>query len=155
MTDETTTPPAVTLPLDILAIRKILPHRYPFLLIDRVLELDPGKSITAIKNITANEPFFQGHFPEFPVMPGVLQIEALAQAGAVMALMMPGNEGKGALLTGVDGFRFRRQVVPGDTLTLKVKVTRYRSGYGKAEAVATVDGEVTAEGEISYATAKF
>lgn len=155
MSDETLTLSGIKLPLDTLAIRKILPHRYPFLLIDRVVELDPGKSIVAIKNVSANEPFFQGHFPEFPVMPGVLQVEALAQAGAVMALLMPGNEGKGALLTGVDGFRFRRQVVPGDILRLEVKVTRYRSGFGKAQATATVEGDVTAEGEISYATAKF
>lgn len=155
MSETTTETPAITLPLDTLAIRKILPHRYPFLLIDRVIALDPGKSVTAIKNVTANEPFFQGHFPEFPVMPGVLQVEALAQAGAVMALLMPGNVGKGALLTGVDEFKFRRQVVPGDILTLTVKVLRYRSGFGKAEATATVEGEITAQGIISFATAQF
>lgn len=142
------------LPMDILEIRKILPHRYPFLLIDRVIELDPGKSITAIKCLSGNEPFFQGHFPDYPVMPGVLQIEALAQTGAIMALQMPGNEGKAAFLTGVDGFKFRRQVVPGDVLKLEVKVARYRSGYGKADAVATVEGEVTAEGQISFMVAK-
>jgi 3-hydroxyacyl-[acyl-carrier-protein] dehydratase len=148
------TPATLTLPLDTLAIRKILPHRYPFLLVDRVIELDPGKSIVAYKNLTANEPFFQGHFPDYPVMPGVLQIEALAQTGAILALSMPGNEGKAALLTGVDGFKFRRQVVPGDQLRLEVTVTRYRMGFGKAAARATVDGELTAEGEISFAAAK-
>lgn len=142
------------LPLDTLAIRKILPHRYPFLLVDRVIELDPGQSITAIKCLSVNEPFFQGHFPNYPVMPGVLQIEALAQAGAIMALLMPANEGKAAFLTGVNDFKFRRQVVPGDVLTLKVQTLRYRSGYGKASAVATVDGEVTAEGELGFMLAK-
>lgn len=154
MSEETTTP-GYTLPLDTLAIRKILPHRYPFLMVDRVIELDPGKSITAIKNVTANEPFFQGHFPEFPVMPGVLQVEALAQAGAILALLMPENKGKGALLTGVDGFKFRRPVVPGDVLVLKLQVTRYRTGFGKATATATVDGEVTAQGVIGFAAAQF
>lgn len=151
---EVLTQEGLQLPMDVLAIRKVLPHRYPFLLIDRVIELEPGKRIVAIKNVTANEPFFQGHFPEFPVMPGVLQIEALAQAGAVLALSMPGNEGKAALLTGVDGFKFRRQVVPGDVLRLEVTVTRYRSGFGKAAAKATVEGDVTAEGEVGFAAAK-
>jgi 3-hydroxyacyl-[acyl-carrier-protein] dehydratase len=143
-----------TLPMDVLAIRKILPHRYPFLLIDRIIEHVPGQSITAIKCLSANDPFFQGHFPEYPVMPGVLQIEALAQAGAVLALLLPGNEGKAAFLTGVDGFKFRRQVVPGDVLRLEVKVLRLRSGFGKAQGRATVDGEVCAEGEISFMAAK-
>lgn len=141
------------LPLDVVAIRKILPHRYPFLLIDRVVELEPGQLITAIKCLSANEPFFQGHFPAYPVMPGVLQIEALAQAGAIMALTMPVNEGKGALLTGVDGFKIRRPVVPGDVLKLHVKTLRYRSGYGKGQATATVNDEVTAEGELSFLVA--
>lgn len=143
-----------TLPMDTLAIRKILPHRFPFLMIDRVVELEPGKSIVAYKNVSANEPFFSGHFPEYPVMPGVLQVEALAQAGAILALSMPENQGKAALLTGVDGFKFRRQVVPGDVLKLEVTVLRYRSGFGRASAKATVDGEVTAEGEIGFAAAK-
>ena len=142
------------LPMDVVAIRKILPHRYPFLLIDRIVEHDPGKSITALKCLSANEPFFQGHFPDYPVMPGVLQIEALAQAGAVLALLAPGNEGKAAFLTGVDSFKFRRQVIPGDVLRLEVKVLRMRSGFGKAQGLATVDGEVCAEGEISFLAAK-
>ena len=147
-------PEIPTPPLDVLAIRKILPHRYPFLLIDRVLELEPGQTITAIKCLSANEPFFQGHFPEFPVMPGVLQIEALAQTGAILALTLPGNDDKVVLLTGIDGFKFRRQVVPGDVLKLQVKLIRIRSGFGRAKAVATVQDEVTAEGEISFMATK-
>lgn len=139
------------LPLNAMQIRAILPHRMPFLMIDRVVELEPLKRIRGIKCVAHNEPFFQGHFPEEPVMPGVLQVEALAQAGAILVLLEPENAGKIVYLTGVDGFRFRRPVVPGDVLQLDVEMLRYRKGrVGKAKAVASVDGEVTAEGEISF-----
>ncbi len=139
----------LTLPLDANAIRRILPHRYPFLLIDRVLELDE-KNIHAIKCVTQNEPFFAGHFPQLPVMPGVLQVEALAQAGAILGLTIPGNEGRIALLTGADEFKFRRPVVPGDVLTLKVEIEKLRKGYGRARGVASVDGETSAEGILTF-----
>jgi 3-hydroxyacyl-[acyl-carrier-protein] dehydratase len=142
------------LPLEALAIRKILPHRYPFLLIDRVLAMEPGKTIHAVKCLSQNEPFFEGHFPDYPVMPGVLQIEALAQAGAVSVLSMPENAGRIVLLAGAENFRFRRPVVPGDVLDLKVEITRYRPGFGKAHGVASVAGETSAEGDISFALAK-
>lgn len=106
--------------LDIKEIQKIIPHRYPFLLVDKVIELEEGKKAVGIKNVTINEPFFQGHFPEYPVMPGVLIVEALAQVGAVAMLVKEENKGKLAFFTGIDNFRFRDQVVPGDTLTLTV-----------------------------------
>lgn len=131
-------------------IQKILPHRYPFLLIDKVVEISENK-ITAIKNVTINEPFFQGHFPGNPIMPGVLITEALAQVGAVMLLSMEENKGKLGVFTGIDGFKFRRQVVPGDTLRLEAELLKYRHGMGKASVKVTVDGEVAAMGEISFA----
>ena len=140
------------LPLDAMAIRAILPHRMPFLMIDRVTELEPLKRIRGIKCVAHNEPFFQGHFPDAPIMPGVLQIEALAQAGAILVRDEEGNKGKIVYLAGVDGFKFRRPVVPGDVLQLDVEITRYRKGrFGRAKAVASVAGEVTAEGEMSFA----
>jgi 3-hydroxyacyl-[acyl-carrier-protein] dehydratase len=140
------------LPLMAMDIRAILPHRMPFLMIDRVVELDPLKRIKGIKCVAHNEPFFQGHFPDEPVMPGVLQIEALAQAGAILVLIEPENAGKIVYLAAVDGFKFRRPVVPGDVLQLDVEILRYRTGrFGKAKAVATVNGEISAEGEMSFA----
>ena len=153
MSSESVTPP-LKLPLDATAIRKILPHRFPFLLVDRVVELEPGKSIHALKCLSQDEPFFQGHFPEYPVMPGVLQIEALAQAGAILALVLPENAGRIVLLTCAEEFKFRRPVVPGDVLDLKVEILRYRIGYGKAHGVASVAGEISAEGNLSFALAK-
>ncbi|MCD8390834.1 MAG: 3-hydroxyacyl-ACP dehydratase FabZ [Firmicutes bacterium] len=132
-------------------IQKILPHRYPMLLIDKIVEMEEGKSIVGIKNVTANEPFFQGHFPGNPIMPGVLITEALAQAGAVLLLSMPENKGKLGVFTGINNFKFRRQVVPGDTLTLSAELLLYRHGMGKANVKATVDGDVAAMGEISFA----
>lgn len=137
--------------IDNVEIQKILPHRYPMLLVDKVLELDEGKSIKAVKNVTVNEPFFQGHFPGNPIMPGVLICEALAQAGAVMLLSMPENKGKLGVFTGINNFKFRRQVVPGDTLVLEAELIRYRHGMGQANVKATVDGELAAGGEISFA----
>ncbi len=132
-------------------IQKILPHRYPFLLIDKVVEFEAGKRIVAVKNVTANEPQFTGHFPGNPIMPGVLICEALAQAGAVMLLSMPENKGKLGVFTGINNFKFRRQVVPGDTMTLTAELITYRHGMGKADVCAAVDGQVAAKGEISFA----
>ena len=122
-------------------IRAALPHRYPFLLVDRIVEVSAdGKSAVGLKCVSANEPFFQGHFPDLPIMPGVL-------LGSVE------RDGKLAMLAGVDGFRFRRPVVPGDQLRLEVRLTRLRGPIGKVEAVATVDGQVAAEGEITFVIA--
>lgn len=132
-------------------IQKILPHRYPFLLVDKITEFEEGKSITGIKNVTANEPQFTGHFPGNPIMPGVLICEALAQVGAVMLLSMPENKGKLGVFTGINNFKFRRQVVPGDTLELHAELVTYRHGMGKANVKATVDRQLAAAGEISFA----
>lgn len=137
--------------IEVNEIMKRIPHRYPFLLVDRVLELDPGKRGVGIKNVTVNEPFFQGHFPGIPIMPGVLIIEAMAQLGAVVVLGMPENQGKLALFAGIDKVRFRRQVVPGDQLRLEVEMTRLRGSIGKGKGRAFVDGELAAEGEIMFA----
>lgn len=132
-------------------IQKILPHRYPFLLVDKIVDFEEGKSITGIKNVTANEPQFTGHFPGNPIMPGVLITEALAQVGAVMLLSTPENRGKLGVFTGINNFKFRRQVVPGDTLELHADLVTYRHGMGKANVKATVGGQVAAAGEISFA----
>ena len=131
-------------------IQKILPHRYPFLLVDRVVEMTDTE-VTAIKNVTANEPFFTGHFPKKKVMPGVLITEALAQAGAVLLLSREEFKEKVAFLVGIDGFRFKKLVIPGDTLTLKVSLKAIRGGYGSAEAKAYVDDVFVAGGEIRFA----
>jgi 3-hydroxyacyl-[acyl-carrier-protein] dehydratase len=145
-----TTTPELALPLEAAEIMGIIPHRYPFLLVDRVIELEPGKRVVAIKNVTANEPEFTGHFPERPILPGVLMVEALAQAGAVAVLSLPEYRGKLALFAGIDECRFRRIVVPGDQLLLKIEVERLRGMFGKARGVASVDGEVACEGLISF-----
>ena len=137
--------------LDSREIQRLIPHRYPFLLVDRVLEVEPGQRIVAIKNVSANEPFFQGHFPGLPIMPGVLIVEALAQAGAVLFMAQEENRGLLTLFAGIDGLRFRRQVVPGDQLRLEVEFTMRRGPIGKGRARATVDGEVAAEGELTFA----
>jgi 3-hydroxyacyl-[acyl-carrier-protein] dehydratase len=135
--------------VDIKGIMDSLPHRYPFLLVDRVLELTPAKRIVAIKNVTFNEPFFQGHFPGAPVMPGVLIIEALAQAGAVLMLHdLADRHDRLVYFTGIDNARFRRVVVPGDQLTLTLEVLKLRPRACKMKAVADVAGEVAAEAEI-------
>jgi 3-hydroxyacyl-[acyl-carrier-protein] dehydratase len=141
------------LPLDTVAIRKIIPHRYPFLLVDRVVELEPGQRATGIKNVTANEEYFQGHFPDYPVMPGVLIVEAIAQVGAVALLSLNEYEGKIAFFAGIDKVRFKRQVKPGDTLRLEVELKQVRRGIGSGEGVATVDGEVACKGEFMFAVA--
>jgi 3-hydroxyacyl-[acyl-carrier-protein] dehydratase len=141
---------ARTAPLD--AIRRVLPHRYPFLLVDRILEVsEDGTRAVAIKNVTANEPFFQGHFPDRAIMPGVLIVEALAQAGGAALLGSAAREGKLAMLAGLDGFRFRRPVVPGDTLRLEVTLLKMRGPIGRVHGRALVDGELVAEGEITFA----
>ena len=132
-------------------IQKILPHRYPFLLVDRITEMEEGKRAVGIKNVTVNEPFFQGHFPGNPIMPGVLIVESLAQVGAVMLLSLPENKGKLGVFTGISNMKFRRQVVPGDTLTLEAELITYRHGMGKANVRALVEGQVAAAGEISFA----
>ncbi len=137
--------------LSITDIQKIIPHRYPFLLVDKVIDFEEGKSIVGLKNVTINEPFFQGHFPGQPIMPGVLICESLAQVGAVLLLSMEENRGKVGVFTGINNFKFRRQVVPGDTLRLEAELVSYRHKMGKANVKATVDGELAAAGEISFA----
>lgn len=135
--------------LDSRAIQEILPHRYPFLLVDKIIELEPRIRIVGIKQVTVNEQFFQGHFPGAPVMPGVLQIEALAQVGAILALReFEDRESKIPFFSGIDKARFRRPVVPGDTLTLEVTAIRIGSKVQKMQGIARVDGQITAEAEI-------
>ncbi|MCA1060903.1 3-hydroxyacyl-ACP dehydratase FabZ [Rossellomorea aquimaris] len=137
--------------LDINEIKEIIPHRYPFLLVDRILEVEEGKKAIGIKNVTANEEFFNGHFPDYPVMPGVLIVEALAQVGAVAMLKVEGNRGRLAFFTGIDKCRFKRQVKPGDQLRLEVEMIRFKGPIGKGKGVATVDGEVACELEMMFA----
>ncbi len=137
--------------LDINEIKDIIPHRYPFLLVDRILEVEEGKSAIGIKNVSANEEFFNGHFPDYPVMPGVLIVEALAQVGAVAMLKKEENKGRLAFFTGIDKCRFKRQVKPGDQLRLEVEMVRFKGAIGKGKGVATVDGEVACELEMMFA----
>ena len=135
--------------LDSRAIQEILPHRYPFLLVDKIIELEPRRRIVGIKQVTINESFFQGHFPDAPVMPGVLQIEALAQVGAILALReFEDRNSKIPFFSGIEQARFRRPVVPGDTLTLEVTAIRIGSKVQKMRGEARVDGHITAEAEI-------
>jgi 3-hydroxyacyl-[acyl-carrier-protein] dehydratase len=137
--------------LDAQQIQQIIPHRYPFLLVDRIIEVEWGVRAVGIKNVSMGEPFFQGHFPDHPVMPGVLIVEALAQVGAVALLGMEQNRGKMALFAGIDGVRFKRQVVPGDVLRLEVVVGKMRRGVGMGTATATVDGQLAVRGELMFA----
>ncbi len=137
--------------LDIQQIKDIIPHRYPFLLVDKVTEMEEGKRVVGLKNVSANEPFFQGHFPEYPVMPGVLILEALAQVGAIAVLDIEQNKGKIGFLAGVDKCRFKREVKPGDQLQLEVEIIRMRGAIGKGKGIATVNGEVACEAEIMFA----
>lgn len=136
--------------LTVREIEAVIPHRYPFLLVDRIVELEEGKRAVGIKAVTIGEPFFAGHFPGFPVMPGVLIAEALAQVGAVAVMRSPEFADRIPFLAGLDGFRFRRQVVPGDTLRLEVSLSHLRPRAGKGHGVATVDGLVAAEGDITF-----
>ncbi|MEC2323207.1 3-hydroxyacyl-ACP dehydratase FabZ [Lederbergia lenta] len=140
--------------LDIQQIKEIIPHRYPFLLVDKITELEEGKKAVGLKNVTANEEFFNGHFPDYPVMPGVLIVEALAQVGAVAMLIKEENRGRLAFFAGIDKCRFKRQVKPGDQLLLEVEIIRIKGPIGKGKAVASVDGEVVCEAEITFALEK-
>ena len=132
-------------------IQEIIPHRYPFLLIDKVMELDKGVSCTAIKNVTANEMHFMGHFPSEHVMPGVLIVEALAQTGAVAILSLEENKGKIAYFAGIDSCKFKRKVIPGDTLELKVEIVKQRGPIGYGEAKAYVEGKLAVTALLKFA----
>jgi 3-hydroxyacyl-[acyl-carrier-protein] dehydratase len=137
--------------LDILQIKRLLPHRYPLLLVDRVLDWESGKSITAIKNVSVNEEFFQGHFPHKPVMPGVLMIEALAQTAALLSFLTMGvqpDENSVVYFVGIDAARFKRPVEPGDQLKMDVEILRVSRGIWKYKAVGSVDGKVALEAEL-------
>lgn len=137
-------------PLDAVDIQAIIPHRYPFLLVDKIVELELGKRAVGIKNVTINEPFFQGHFPGYPVMPGVLIVEALAQVGGV-AMHTEETKGKLGLFAGIDGLRFKEQVKPGDTLVLEVEMTRVRGSISKCRGIARVNDKIAVEGELMFA----
>ena len=134
--------------MDNVAIRKLLPHRYPMLLVDRVLELEPGKRAVVIKNVTASEPFFQGHYPSIPIMPGVLIIEAMAQAAGLA--IAPESVTGVPLLTGIDNARFRKMAVPGDQIRIEITVLRRGSRLGKVSAIAMVEGAIIAEAELIF-----
>ncbi len=136
--------------LGIKEIQEILPHRYPFLLVDKVEELEEGKRVVAYKNVTMNEYFFQGHFPQEPVMPGVLVIEALAQAGAIAMLKMPKFQGKIGYFTGINKARIRKKVVPGDVLKLEVEIIKIKGPAGIGKAVASVDSKTAVEAELMF-----
>ncbi len=137
--------------LDITEIQKILPHRHPFLLVDVIEDYVPGEYAIGYKNITYDESFFRGHFPEKPIMPGVLMVEALAQNGAVAILSKEENKGKLAFFAGIDKCKFKRPVVPGDRLKLETRITAVRGPIGMGEGIATVDGEVAVECVIKFA----
>ncbi|WP_407858522.1 3-hydroxyacyl-ACP dehydratase FabZ [Enterococcus cecorum] len=136
--------------MDIVQIKEIIPHRYPMLLIDRVEELTEGQRIVAKKNVTINEPFFQGHFPHEPVMPGVLIVEAMAQAGAVALLSLPQFKGKTAYFGGIDKAKFRKKVTPGDTLILEVEILKIKANAGLGKGIARVDGKKVSEAELTF-----
>lgn len=137
--------------LNIDEIKKIIPHRYPFLLVDRIIELEVGKKAVGIKNVTANEEFFNGHFPDYPLMPGVLIVEAMAQVGAIAMMSMEENAGKLGVFTGIDGVRFKKEVRPGDTLRMEVEMIAIRRGIGKAKATAYVGETLVCSGELMFA----
>jgi beta-hydroxyacyl-ACP dehydratase FabZ len=135
--------------LSVQEIMELLPHRYPFLLVDRIVEEEPGVRIVGIKNVTINEPFFQGHFPGHPIMPGVLIVEALAQVGGIVALRALGGKKRIAYFAGIDNCKFRRPVVPGDQLRLEVTVIAHRGPVWKMHGEATVDGVLVAKGDVT------
>jgi 3-hydroxyacyl-[acyl-carrier-protein] dehydratase len=137
--------------LEAVDIQQIIPHRYPFLLVDRIVELEPGKHAVGIKNVSMGEPYFQGHFPDYPVMPGVLMVEAIAQVGAVAMLSLDEYKGRIAFFAGIDNVRFKRQVRPGDTLRIEVELGQFRRGVGTGTGTATVNGEVACRGEFMFA----
>ena len=137
--------------MDIKEIMETIPHRQPFLLIDRIEELEPGKRAVGKKCVSYNEPFFNGHFPQEPVMPGVLILEALAQTGAVAILSQPENKGKTVYFGGIDKAKFKRKVVPGDVLMLEVEMIKKKGPIGIGKAVATVEGEVAVSAELTFA----
>jgi beta-hydroxyacyl-ACP dehydratase FabZ len=136
--------------MNIQQILKILPHRFPFLLVDRILEVEPGKRVVGIKNVSVNEPQFTGHFPERPVMPGVLMLEAMAQVSAIILLHYEHHQGKLAVLTGVDGVRFRRIVEPGDQLVMTSELIKVRGAFGRVKAECRVKDQLVAEGELMF-----
>ncbi len=138
-------------PLGPAEIRALIPHRYPFLLVDRVEEVEPGVRAVGTKNVTQNEPFFQGHFPDYPVMPGVLIVEAMAQVGAVGVMSNEEFRGKLALFAGIDNVRFRRQVIPGDVLRMEVEISRLKGAIGRGHGRATVSGERVCEADLMFA----
>jgi 3-hydroxyacyl-[acyl-carrier-protein] dehydratase len=135
-------------------IRKLIPHRYPFLLVDRIEEIEPGIRAIGIKNVSQNEPFFQGHFPDYPVMPGVLVVEAMAQVGAVGVMGLEEYRGKLVLFAGIDGVRFRRQVIPGDVLTMEVEILRLKGRAGRGKGTARVGSERVCEAELLFVFAE-
>ena len=135
-------------------IRELLPHRYPFLFVDKVLELEAGKRVVAQKNVSANEPFFQGHFPEYPIMPGVLIVEALAQTAGLAVAVIEENKGKLGVFAGIEEMKFKNQVVPGDILILEAEILMSKLGVTKAKVVARVEDKVAAEGIIKFAMTK-
>ncbi len=136
--------------MDINRIKQLLPQRYPFLMVDRVIAFEPRKKIVALKNVTVNEDYFNGHFPQQPVMPGVLIIESLAQAAGLVMLHEEEHRGKIPFFTGIDKARFRRPVIPGDQLRLEVEVLRIKGNVGKVQGKALVEGEVVAEAELMF-----
>lgn len=136
--------------IDIRELMNFLPHRYPMLLVDRVKDLVPGKSCIGIKNVTMNEPFFQGHYPGLPIMPGVLIIEAMAQAGAIVILSDPRNTGRIPIIGAIDDVKLKRPVVPGDQLLSNCELLWFRNSIGRMKAVATVEGEVAASMELTF-----